>query len=234
MSSLQEIKAEVDQISPSILSEGEIENVRMSKLGQIFTADWKQRLALAGRVFTLDLGTISGEASYTALTGNAAYDNNQPEFIIANDTGFLIPLEIDIGISVNDMDAYNDFTQIVVAVDRTQTAPAGETGSIEVALNCLDGGPAFAGRCYSIITGDTSNAPASVEVLASAFWELTIAAAEAATNVYPSLSLYKKFDIPKFIAGPAHIVGYVVGTMTPTFMGSVTFAHIPASWVPTS
>ncbi len=234
MTSLQEVKAKVDQISPDVLAEGDMENIRMSKLGQLFTADWKQRLALAGRVFTLDLGTIAGEGSYTALTGNAAYDNNQPEVIIAIDTGWLIPMEIDIGISVNDMDAYNDFTQIVFAIDRTQTQDAGETGTVETALNVLDGGPAFAGRCYSIITGDTGNAPASVEVIASKFWELTITAAEAATNVPATLGLYKKFDYPILVAGPCHIVGYVIGTMTPTFMGSVTFAHIPASWVATS
>ena len=234
MSSLQEVKAKVDQISPDVLAEGDMENVRMTKLGQIFTADWKQRLALAGRVFTLDLGTIAGEGSYSALTGNAAYDNNQPEAIIAIDTGWLIPLEIDIGISVNDMDAYNDFTQIVWAIDRTQTQAAGETGTVATANNMLDGGPAFSGRCYTILTGDTSNAPASVEVIASKFWELTITAAEAATNVPANLSLYEKFNYPILVAGPCHIVGYVVGTMTPTFMGSVTFAHVPTSWFPTS
>ncbi len=234
MSSLQEVKAKIDQISPDVLAEGDMENVRMSTLGQIFTADWKQRLALAGRVFTLDLGTIAGEGSYSALTGNAAYDNNQPEAIIAIDSGWLIPLEIDIGLSVNDMDAYNSFTQIVFAIDRTQTQPAGETGTEEIALNVLDGGPAFAGRCYSILTGDTTNAPASVEVIASKFWEMTIAAAESATNVPAGLCLYEKFDYPILVAGPCHIVGYVVGTESPTFMGSVTFAHIPTSWVPTS
>ncbi len=233
MSDLQEVKAKVDQISPEVLAEGDMENIRMSKLGQLFTVDWKQKLALAGKVFTLDLGTITGDGSYTALTGNAAFTTLQPEAIIAIDTGWLIPLEIDIGISVNDANAYDDFTQIAFAIDRTKTQVAGLTGTIETALNVLDGGPAFPGRCYSILTGNVA-AVASVEVIASAFWELTLCVAESGGSVPATLNLYKKFDYPILVAGPGYIVGYIVGTNTPTFMGSVTFAHIPSSWIATS
>jgi len=43
--------------------------------------------------------------------------------------------------------------------------------------------------------------------------------------------VYKEFDIPKFLAGPCSIIGFVTGTDTPEFSGSFQFAHIPASWV---
>lgn len=234
MSSLQEIKGKVDQVSPDVLTEGDVENVRISKLGQIFTAGWKQRLALAGRVFTLDLGIIGGESTYTALTGNAAFDNDQPEFIIAIDSGWLIPLEIDIGISVNDDNAYGDFTEILVIADRVITQAAGLASStIEVANNCLAGGDSFNGRCYSILGADIPN-PTSSDILAFKYWEVTQTGAEVGGGVEATKGLYKKFDYPILLAGPCSIIGFVVGTNTPTFMGSVTFAHLPASWVTTS
>ena len=158
----KEIQGLVDQMSPNVSMEGNSEKVPISKLGELFTVDWHQRLALAGRVFTLNLGTMTGDTSYSALTGNlTALDNDQPEVIIAIDSGWLIPIEIDIGISVNDNNAYGDFTQIVFAADRTQTEIAGRSGTIATALNLLDGGPAFAGRCYTILTSGGTT-PASV------------------------------------------------------------------------
>src|SRR3990167_1796756 len=112
MSSLQEIKAKVDQLGAAIpYGNGDLEHPTMSKLGQLFVADWQARLAMAGRVYSLALGTTSGDTTATGLTGNAAHDNDQPEIVIAIDSGWLIPIEVEITIQVNDDDAYDDVTQ---------------------------------------------------------------------------------------------------------------------------
>ena len=227
---ISDIKVNVDQIAPSVLAEG-MQYPAATTLGQLFTADWHTRLILAGRVFKLNLGTISGDASYTALTGNATVDNDQPEFIIAVDSGWLIPVEIDIQISVDDMDAYDDVDDILVVADRSQATAAGATATVATPTNELDGGEAFGGRCFTIVTADVTN-PAGSDVLAYKYYELTQVAAEAGGGVEASRGLYKLFPRPVLLAGPCQIVGFVTGTNTPTFMGSVTFAHIPVSWIP--
>ncbi len=234
----KEILGLVDQIPVSVLMEGEKENIPISKMGQLFTADWHQRLALAGRVFTMPLGTITGEGSYSALTGNAkangtSVDNDQPEIIIAIDTGWLIPIEIDIGISATDLDAYNDYLNVLFIADRSQTVAAGESGNIITAINLLDGGDAFSGRCYDTISSDITN-PVCSDVLGFRYWEITQLAAEVLAHVPATFNFYKKFDIPRFLAGPCSIIGFVNGIVAPTYMGSVTFAHVPTSWIPLS
>ncbi len=224
----------VDQMPPSVLMEGEQEKIRIGKLGELFTVDWHQRLALAGRVFTMPLGTIAGDASYSALTGNGtALDNDQPEIVIAIDTGWLIPIEIDVGYSVADPDAYDDWLDILFIADRSQTVPAGETGNIITALNLLDGGDSFSGRCYNTISSDITN-PVTSDILGYKYWEQTQLAAEVFGRVTPTYNFYKKFDIPRFLAGPCSIIGFVTGKVAPTYMGSITFAHVPTSWIPLS
>jgi hypothetical protein len=71
-------------------------------------------------------------------------------------------------------------------------------------------------------------------VLGAKAWELTQVAAETAGVAPWEKSYHKKFEIPTLLAGPCQIVGYVIGTNAPTFVGNIKFAHIPASWVATS
>ena len=230
---ITEVKAHVNQIPPDVLGDGIKNFPAMSKIGQLVTADWQQRLALAGRVFKLNLGTTSGEGTATGLTGNAAHDNDQPEIVIANDSGWLIPMVIDINIQVHDDGDYDEVAQIGVFADRTQTVAAGATGTIATAVNLLDGGEAFNGRCYTTITSDITN-PIGADVLAFRYWENTQIGAEVLGTVPAEKSYYKEFDYPTFLKGPCSIVGYVTGTQTPVYFGAITFAHIPSSWVLTS
>ncbi|KKN27733.1 hypothetical protein LCGC14_0861570 [marine sediment metagenome] len=226
-----ELYGEVKQLNPDIKS-GDRQKLAISTLAQLFTANWHERLILAGRAFTLDLGTITGGTDYTALTGNAAIDHDQPEIVVAADSGWLIPMEIDIGIAVDDMDAYDDITEIFFIGDRTTAVAAGATATVETALNCLDGGDAFNGRCYSIVTADITD-PTAADILAFKSWQLIQVASETAGSAPFVKTYHKTFTHPRLLAGPCSIVGYVVGTNTPTFMGSVTFAHIPTTWMPT-
>lgn len=225
-----ELFGQVKQLVPDIKS-GDKQKLAMSTLGQLFTADWHERLILAGRAFTLDLGTITGGTDYTALTGNAAIDHDQPEIVIATDSGWLIPMEIDIAIAVDDMDAYDDITEIFFIGDRTTAVATGATATPETALNCLDGSDSFNGRCYSIVTSDITD-PTAADILAFKNWQLIQVAAETAGTAPTNKTFYKKFAFPRLLAGPCSIIGYVVGTNSPTFMGSVTFAHIPTNWMP--
>ena len=153
---ITDIKALVDSVSPSVLTENVQEFVRQSTIGQLFTADWHERLILAGKAYTLDLGALTA-TEWTGLTGNAAVDLDQPEIVIAVDTGYLIPMSIEIDIHVDDVDAYDDVTEIGFQADRSQATAAGATATIEVPNNMLDGGDAFGGRAFSIVTADIAD-----------------------------------------------------------------------------
>jgi hypothetical protein len=95
----------------------------------------------------------------------------------------------------------------------------------------LDGGDRFNGRCYSIITGDITN-PVTSDILFFKKYTLIQVVAETAGSAPVTMNYYKKFTVPRFLAGPCSIIGFVTGTNAPTFMGSVTFAHIPTGWMP--
>jgi len=228
---ISDIKAKVDQLAAAgAYTNGNMEYPGMTKMGDLFTADWKTKLAMAGVVYELALGTTSGDTTATGLTGNAAHDNDQPEIVIAIDSGWLVPISIDINIQVNDDDAYDDATQIGVFVDRSQTVAAGATATVATALNLLDGGDAFSGRCYTTVTSDITN-PVGSDVLAFKYWEVTQVATETAGTGWADKFVCKQFDMPRFIAGPCSIVGYVTGANTPVYFGSIVFAHLPAGWI---
>jgi len=133
-----EIKLKADQLAAAgPYTNGEMEYPVMTRMGDLFTADWKVKLALAGVVYTLNLGSISGDSTATVLTGNAAVDNDQPEFVISVNSGWLIPMELDLCMDV-DFDALDDIVECLVTADKTQAYAAG--GTATTPSNNLDGG----------------------------------------------------------------------------------------------
>ena len=232
MSTLQDIKGQVDQIDPTVLMEGKMGNLAMSTLGQLFTADWHTRLVLAGRVFSMNLGSASG--SLGVLTGITTVDNDLPSLSISCDTGWLIPISIDVNIHVDDLTSYDQVDDILFTADRTQAVPAGAVGNIVTAINQLEGGAAFAGRCFHTHNTTPITNPVASDILGYKFYALTQLAGEVGGNASFEKGFHKTFDVPHFLAGPCSILGYVTGSATPTYFGKVVFAHLPASWITVS
>lgn len=226
------IKAYVDQFGPNVENDSSYANLTMSKVGQLFTADWVTKLILAGRVYSLDLGTIVHGTEPSALTGNATSDIDQPEFIISTGSGWLIPISMNIASCADDLDAYNDFQDCLVIADRSQNYTSA-TSTAETATNLLDGGPAFDGFCCSIVTSDVTD-PSPTDTLYYKKYINIQLASETGASVVPSMEYRYEWKQPRFLAGPCAIVGYVCGTNQPTFIGNFVFAHLPASWVVTS
>lgn len=228
MSAIQEIKVKVDQLAATApLTSGDMGHPTMSLLGQLFTANWQTRLAMAGKLFSLDLGTAAAP-----LAGNHDMTTDEPEFLVAVDSGWLIPISLNLAVS-SDCDASLDSTEVLVVADRTQAQAAGATGTVETALNLLDGGDAFGGRCWSVITGSlTAVTEADILFSKTNFTVLTTkGVVDAAVNVN------HEWLIPRFLRGPCQILGYCVGvgtTQTSLFYGNIVFAHLPVSWVTVS
>lgn len=208
------------------------ERLRMSLLGQQYVADWKYLLAAAGRMYRISIPEhATGGGAITQAIGNAGVDLDQPEGIIAVDSGYrLIPVEMQLSIQA-DLDAYDDQCECYLFGDRTQATAAGATATVLNPANQLDGGAAFPGRAYSIVTADVAD-PVHSEVLYYRIWELTQVAAETGGSGIPDMSVHHKWDVPNLLAGPCQMVLILAGTVAPTFMGHITVGCVPSAWFP--
>lgn len=227
---ITDIKLKVDQLAATApFSNGDMEFPAMSKLGQVFTANWQARLVMAGVVFSLDLGSAA-----SPLVGNHDMDPDQPEFVIAIDTGWLIPMALNLAVS-SDADADSDSTEVLVVADRTQAASVAQVGqgTAETCLNLLDGGDSFGGRASSILTG-TVGAVTEADIL---FAQIKHGILTTEGHFDASVNINHEWQIPRFLAGPCQILGYCVGVgdlQTSLIYGSIVFAHLPVSWVTVS
>lgn len=222
-------KVNVNQAVPDVLSEGINDFPAISLLGQLFTANWHIRLIMAGLAHRMSFGTISGAADITMVGDGTAIELERPEAIIAIDSGYLIPMSINLGVN-EDLDADNEMLNILLTADRATGVSAAEmataTATAGAPDNMLDGAPAFAGRAVKVSTADIVD-PVHSDVLFFRHWETIGADPLIATD----WNIDHSFPYPTLLAGPCSILMYVGGP-TPTFVGSICFAHIPAGYAP--
>jgi len=235
MSSLQEIKAKMEQESVTPIT-SDMDYVRQSKIGQLWTADWKYKLVAAGKVYRMSIGTVSGGTDIT-LVGSATggIELEEPEGSVTITSGFLIPMELEIsGVSLTDAAA--DDVQILLCADRSAAMVTGDldNGTQETPDNLLDGGPAFGGTAVSLFTSDIT-APTVSDIIHYRIWNNLVAVGTTTTQLSLTVSdFYDRWvaDYPTFLAGPCDLLLYCAGEVAFTFAGSLVFAHVPASWVP--
>lgn len=229
---ISDIKVKVDQLAPDVLSEGDMYSPRMTKVGQLFTADWIMRLILAGCVYRMSVGTVTGGTKAVKVGVGTAEDLNMPFGVVAIDTGYLIPISVQGGF-ISDADADGDEVAVLLTCDKTTASSAASlatlAGTAETPDNLLDGGPTFQGRCISDGTVAFTQ-PIFDDILFYSLWETIGADTLGPTNYFVD----HDFSYPTFLAGPCTLLFYASGTMATTGIYSIVFAHIPASWVPTS
>lgn len=219
------------QRDPEVFNDGQPGSLRMSRAGQLFTADWPVELAMAGHVYSLSpiAAAIAGLDEVTPqVTGGGAgtvIDSDQPEIIVGVDAGyFLIPMELMAAVKV-DLDADAEIGAILAFTDRTQAPPTSVTGTVLAPSNCLDDGPAFPGRSFHTITADITD-----PVLSDLLVYDVIRAADAgvvASEQVIQLHVDWKAKVPMFIKGPCSIVVCWGGTAAVQALARLTFACIP-------
>jgi len=239
---ITDIKAKVAQVTPVVTGEGDLDYLKMSKLGALFTADWKTQLVIAGLVYSAHIGTLTTGADVGFIVGGGngtVLDTDQPELMVGVDSGYLIPLELHV-ICDMDVDADGEYGEILFFADRSQAPPTTAVGTpgIVTPNNQLDGGPAFGGRCFGGVTTDLLDPVMSefidlVYVNTSEF--VSNGAATNLTNgIAHSLRMDWKADKLKLLAGPCQLVVAFGGTAAVNGMISLEFAAVPASYFPTS
>ena len=238
-----EILGTVEQVSPSVLGSGAEETARMSKIGQLYTADWKTRLVSAGLVYASHIGTLTAGADVGLIVGGGngtTVDSDQPELIIGVDAGYyLIPIEVRV-IGQMDADANAEYGEIVIFADRTQAPPTSASGTPGVVTpnNLLDGGAAFPGRAFGGVTTDITDPVMSefldMEYVNTAEFVSNGAATNLTNGIVQNLKLHYKPDYPEFLAGPCSLVVCFGGTAAVNGMINAVVAVVPSTWFPVS
>ena len=223
---------EVNQMPADLLVEGEDdEQIKMSKLGQLWTAGFRERLTAAGKVYSVTVGTLTTGADFAGILGGGGgtcLDSDQPEIIIAVDAGYyLIPLEIKIT-GIGDLSTTLDEARIIAFGDRTAATAAGATGTTETPVNLLDGGPAFPGRAFSAVTVDLTD-PVMDEL-----FDVVIVKGQGTLVAPVTVKMDYEPASPSILAGPCNIVVCWGGTSQLYCVGKVVFACVPSTWFPVS
>ena len=239
---ISDIKTQVRQVSPAVQgSDGDMGYPSMSKLGQLYTADWKAFLSSAGKLYRISVGTVAGDAGVTRVTGGGAgttVDLDEPEIVIGCAAGyFLIPVEVHVS-GVLDQDANAELGEILVTMDRTQV-PAGVTGTAGTMYNMLDGGEAYpGGPVYHTVTVVTTNPTnediIAIETVSSSEFVSNGAATNLTNGVVTKLQLDWAASFPQYVAGPCSLLVYWGGTAAVTALATVVVGIVPASWFPVS
>jgi len=238
---ITDIKAQIEQVTPTIGTEGNMAYPQQSKIGQLFTASWKQRLLLAGKLWKVSVGTVAAGGDVTAIVGGGngtTVDQDQPEVIIGVPSGyFLIPVEINVAARI-DADADGEMGYIIAYADRTLAPVEDGTVTVETPLNLLDGAGAFPGYAASAATADITDPTVSelldiVTVQASDFIPAATAAAGAAALTVGLKMAYHP-EVPSLLAGPCGIYVHWGGTGAANGLATIIVGCVPSSWFPTS
>ncbi len=229
---IADVKMNVNQLPVDVLTEGQKDYPAISKIGQLFTASWHERLILAGLAHSIGWLANTGSGNVTMLGGGTTLDLDLPMGSVAIDSGFLIPMSLELGLS-SDMDADADEVDILVTADRATAVPGSEFANYTagVPLNQLDGGPTFQGRSGTICTSTEITDPVHAETLFFHTYR-TVHAGTAANQQTSNLNIDKVWKFPVLLAGGCTIHIYWGGAEATTGLGRFVFAHIPAAYAP--
>ena len=231
---IAELYGKPQQQGAEVLSDGGAKaNVRMTRLGQLLTVDWKYNLIMGGLAWSGHIGTLTAGADVGLIVGGGAGttpDSDKPEMILGVDAGyFLIPMECKVTCDV-DIDADADFGSIVLFADRTKAPPTSVSGTpgIITPNNQLDGGGAFPGRWFGGITTDLDD-PVMDELLD---YEYVAGATDATGGLGLAAKLKMDYQpqFPVLLKGPCSLVVSFGGTAAVNGMIRMVVAAVPVSW----
>lgn len=228
------LSAWTKQREPGLMPDGYPGRLQGTRLGQLFTADWKMRLLLAGCCYNVTVGDAANAGDAPAGIANTTLDSDQPEFAMGIPAGYyLIPIRFMCGVKC-DQDADAETTEIVFYADTTQSIPAPviATSTLETPtplFNVANAKPSVA-YAQSAVTADITDPVGSMLLVC----EISRLAATTAANVSvaSNKALYQP-KLPPILKGPCSLIASFGGTGISAGTGfiSVDWAEIPAAWV---
>ena len=220
-------QATVQQRSPNIVADGVVAGLRQSSVRQLYTADWKTELVLAGKAFNVTVGGITAGAAELLITGGGSgtvINSDQPELVVGIDAGhYMIPLGFTCAARV-DVDADTETGNIILFADTTQAPVASVTGVVESPASLLDSGKnSSIARAFSAITADITDPVASIVL---GFATIVHAVVTAAGEHWQELRLDYDPSFPMLLKGPCQVVACWGGTAAVPAIASFSWAEV--------
>ncbi len=227
------IKGTVRQSKTEVGGEGDPQLLTSTRLGQLFTANWKEKMLFAGKLYRITIGAFTADTDILQVqggggSGGSTLELEKPQIAVGVGSGYRLFLaELNVSVQ-SDQDADGDYMRIVAIMDRTLSVPTSVTGTIETPANMLDGGPSFLGTAYSNITTDIAD-PTMSELLA--YKTNTAYQISAAGTIVSGLDLEYEPEIPSIGDGPCSIHVYWGGTIATLGLATMVVGVVPQSWV---
>lgn len=208
-------------------ADGHVMDLRMTRDGTPFTAEWVLGLCMEGRVFCGQAGLLTTPITWTATAVN---DQTKPAMFLSVPSGTtVIPLEISLY-----MEAYGTSAQFECeALTGTGAVSAG--GSACAITNMRTDAP-FTSNCT--MTSDITGGTAPTANI-SAFWRdgeqfaITKSAGSATVAVHDPIKWVWKWTDSLYvpvIVGPAQLL-VTQGSQAGTGFGKIIFVEIPSTSV---
>lgn len=226
------LRSKAKQYQRENLTDDGVGNVAMTRAAQLFTADWKTELILAGYGYGISIGDLAnGGGDVALITGGGAgtvIDSDQPEMAVGVPTGYyMIPLFYQLSVKV-DVDADAEIGNIALFADTTQNIPlpiaASSTPKTPVPL--LGGGPASVAFAQTTVATDITDPVCS---LALGYWSVRGSEVTAAGESIVKLDALYNPDFPQIFKGPCSIISCFGGTAAVTAGGVFMWAEVPAA-----
>lgn len=183
--------------------------------GELFTVGWQHRLAMAGRVYTANIGAAHTPVSFAKTT----YDADQPQFVLDVPDGTVaVPLRAHL--SLQDSAG----TDTAMAILHSSVNVGAGTSTAVTPVNNRTGGDSTNCSVYTLYTGNGTDPTTGTEMWMEHF---IYPFADATTD--PAKIFDADFQsAPLFIRGTGSLVFYIVGTTTaPAGYLSVSWAELP-------
>lgn len=199
--------------------------------GAAFMADWRQKLILEGRGFIVNVGALT-----TPITGGGngtVLDAEQPEFVVSVPSGTaILPFRVAVQCQLPLIAADSDESEILIAVDRTQTVSGG-TATAETIFNLrTDNSRSSACTATSAYTADmTSPASPTLGIELARAQRVGDVQGTAANALWSELSCLYEPQVVPVLMGPCALIGYWGGTVATTGFAQIMWVEIPSTWV---
>lgn len=226
------LRGKAKQIGREVLTDDGVDNVAMTRAKQLFVADWKTELILAGYGYGISIGDLAnGGADVALITGGGAgtvIDSDQPEMAVGVPSGyFLIPLFFQLSAKV-DIDADAEIGNIALFADTTQNIPVpiAASSTVKTPVPLLGGGAASAAFAQTTVSADITDPVCS---MALGYWTTRGSEVTAAGESMVTLNALYNPDFPQIFKGPCSIISCFGGTAAVTAGGCFMWAEVPAA-----
>jgi len=215
------------------VSEGADVNLRATRDGALFTADWKLAMIMEGRGFMFNVGTGNAAATGGGSAGTVI-DIDAPEFIVRVPNGTsIMPLMIEISTTLPVGATNADEVDILLAVDQDSMQTDGTFGTQPTIYN-MNSLKSRGSNCTVDMECEAAmTTPVNDLELAhmNKVFAIHNTDAELLGSQWTELKLHYEPETLVVINGPAMLLGYFGGTAITKAIAVVQWLELPEDMV---